>query len=98
MSAPAAEDSSSTVSQAWHLLRTVLEGYSLHGQDFEQCTLFISLEEEMVRCATITNMWAPATSVAGCCGFGNSMAGKSVLVWKKCLEGSEGKEENQENF
>lgn len=57
------------------------EGYSLCGQNFEQSTWFISLEEETVRHATITNMWAPANNVAGWCGFGNSMAGKSGLSW-----------------
>lgn len=57
------------------------EGYSLCGQYFEQCTWFISLEEEMVRHATIINMWAPANNVVGLCGFGNSMAGESGLSW-----------------
>lgn len=57
------------------------EGYSLCGQNFEQCTWFISLEEEMVRHATIINMWAPANNVTGLCGFGNSMAGESGLSW-----------------
>lgn len=42
--------------------------------------MFSSLEE-MIRYATIPNMWIPASNVTGWYGFGSSMAGKSVLRW-----------------
>lgn len=81
MLAPPAEGSFSRVAQSWASLGMILERYSFCGQNFEQCTWFISLEEEKVRHATITNMWTPANNVAGWCGFGNSIAGKSGLSW-----------------
>lgn len=74
-----------------HLLMTLLEEYSLHGQNFEQRTLFISLEEEMVRSATTINPWAPASTFAGWCGFGNNLAGKSVLTWSGRTRGKKKK-------
>lgn len=73
-----------------HLLRTRWKNILPMGQNFEQRTLFITLKEEMVRYATITNPWAPANHLAGWCGFGNNMAGKSV--WKRCLEGLRGRQ------